>query len=101
MSWEDRDGRRYYYRKHRIGQRVISEYVGSDLMAELVSEQDKKDRQQRMQDRKAFENLKVKIKKMDDELDSSIDITRTYVRANFLLSGFHPHKGQWRKKRND
>ena len=101
MSWEDRDGNQYYYRKHRIGQRVVSEYVGSGLLAEMVSEQDEMDRQQRMQDRKSFENLKVDIKKMDDELNSLIAVTRVYFRASFLLSGFHPHKGQWRKKRYD
>ncbi|MFC2052845.1 hypothetical protein ACFLV7_00905 [Chloroflexota bacterium] len=101
MSWEDRDGRRYYYRKHRVGRCVVSEYIGSGLMAELVSEQDEKDRQQRIRDRKSFENLIVDTKKMDDELDSLIDVTCACVRASLLISGFHPHKGQWRKKRND
>ena len=99
MAWEERDGRRYYYRKRRVGRCVVSEYVGSGLIAEMVAEQDEEDRQRRMQDRKSFENLKVDIKKMDDELDSLIDITRACIRANFLLSGFHPHKGQWRTKR--
>ena len=92
---------RYYYRKRRVGRRVVSEYVGSGLIAEKVSEQDEMDRQQRMRDRKSFENLKVDNKKMDDDLDSLIDVTRAYIRVSFLLSGFHPHKGQWRKKRND
>ena len=101
MAWEDRDGRRYYYRKRRVGRRVVSEYIGSGQMAELVSEQDEKDRQQRMQDRKSFEKHIARNKKMDDELDSLIDVTRAYVRVSFLLSGFHSHKGQWRKKRND
>ena len=101
MSWENRDGCRYYYRKRRVGRRVVSEYIGSGLMAEMVSEQDEMDRQQRIRDRQSFENQKVDIKKMDVELDSLIDVTRACVRASFLLSGFHPHKGQWRKKHND
>jgi len=99
MSWEDRDGRRYYYRKRRVGRRVVSEYVGSGLIAEMVSEQDEMDRQQRMQDRQSFEKHIARNKKMDDELDSVIEMTRAVIRARFLLSGFHPHKGQWRKKR--
>ena len=99
MSWEERDGRRYYYRKHRVGRRVVSEYIGSGLIAEMVSEQDEMDRQQRMRDRKSFEKHITRNKKMDDELDSVIEMTRAVIRARFLLSGFHPHKGQWRKKR--
>ena len=59
MSWEDRDGNHYYYRKHRIGQRVVSEYIGSGLMAELVFEQDEKDRQQRIQEREELKKLKA------------------------------------------
>ena len=101
MSWEDRDGRRYYYRKHRIGQRVVSEYIGSGLIAEMVSEQDEIDRFRRILENEAFMQTKAHNKKMEDELDSLIDVTRACVRACFLLSGFHPHKGQWRNKRND
>lgn len=99
MSWEDRDGRRYYYRKHRIGQRVVSEYVGSGLLAEMVSEQDEMDRQQRMQGHEEFERLKTNDKNLGSELDSLIEATRACVRASLLISGFHPHRGQWRKKR--
>ena len=99
MSWEIRGENQYYYRKHRIGQRVVSEYVGSGLIAEMVSEQDEMDRQQRIQEREEFEMLKTNNKKLDSDLDSLIEATRACIRASLLISGFHPHKGQWRKKR--
>ena len=99
MAWEDRDGRRYYYRKRRVGRSVISEYVGYGPIAEMVSEKDEMDRQQRMQGREEFERLKTNDKNLGSELDSLIEATRACVRASLLISGFHPHRGQWRKKR--
>ena len=38
MAWEERNGNRYFYRKRRVGDRVISEYVGGDFMAEFIAE---------------------------------------------------------------
>ena len=100
MGWENRDGRRYYYRKHRVGESVYSEYIGKGLLAEIASEQDELLRYQLQQENEAFKETVNRNKEIDSELDSLIDLTRIFVRASLLLSGYHPHKGQWRKKRN-
>ena len=100
MAWEDRNGRQYYYRKYRVGQRVFSEYVGSGFLAELIAEEDVMKRERRRLEHQAQNHEKATIKSIDCEIDSLIDSTRTLIRACLLLAGFHPHKGQWRKRRS-
>ncbi len=40
MAWESRGNGSYYYRKQRIGGRVVSEYVGQGEVAGLVAQLD-------------------------------------------------------------
>ena len=35
MGWEYRGGNRYFYNARRVGRRVVKEYVGGGLVAEL------------------------------------------------------------------
>ena len=100
MGWEDRSGRQYYYRKKRIGKHVFSEYIGSGFLAELIANEDEKEREYRDRERKAWEREKARTKLVDDELDSLVGLIRNLIRANLLLDGYHPHRGQWRKKRD-
>ena len=100
MAWEDRNGREYYYRKKRIGNRVVSEYIGAGFLAELTAEMDEINKAQREQEQLEWKKMKEEVKAVDSELDLVGDLIRTIVRANLLLVGYHPHKGQWRKRRN-
>ena len=36
MGWEKRGNGLYYYRKKRMGQRVVSEYMGTGLFGSIV-----------------------------------------------------------------
>jgi hypothetical protein len=38
MGWELRSGKRYFYKKWRVGDRVVSDYWGRNEMAELLAE---------------------------------------------------------------
>jgi hypothetical protein len=40
MAWETRRGRQYYYRKKRIGTKVVSVYVGSGLFGQFIELED-------------------------------------------------------------
>lgn len=101
MAWEDRGGREYYYRKKRIGNRVVSEYIGVGFLAELTAEMDEVEKEKREWERQEWRKMKEVVKAVDNELGSVGDLIRAVVRANLLLAGYHPHKGQWRKIRND
>ena len=100
MGWEDRNGRQYYYRKCRFGKKVFSEYVGSGFLAELIAEEDEIKSMNRKEVQDAWGLEKTIQMVIDSEVESAIDLSKTFIRAYLLLAGYHPHKGQWRKKRN-
>ena len=100
MAWEDRSGREYYYRKHRIGPQVFSEYLGTGSRAEFAAMLDELEREESEAERQAWEATKAEVKEINQGLDQVGDLTRIITRACLLAAGYHPHKGQWRKRRN-
>jgi len=101
MGWENRGNGRYYYRKKRIGSKVVSEYVGNGVLAEMAENLDKSERAQRIyeceQEQQKLESVQIInniVSKMEDDI-------RILTKAYLLLNGFHTHKGSWRKKRNE
>ena len=101
MGWEQRNGKRYYYRKQRQGRRVISEYSGSGLSAELLAELDRIEYEERMFARNCWKRQKDELDQIDKQIGRSILLIRGIVRAHLLIAGYHPHKGQLRKRRDE
>lgn len=100
MAWEKRGNKKYYYRKRRVGKKVISEYIGADPAAEKIALMDERERRKRMEERQVWKWRKAEIEAIDVALDDLMNITRTLIHAYLLLAGYHHHKGEWRKKRN-
>jgi hypothetical protein len=100
MGWENRNGKRFYYRKRRQGRRVISEYIGSGPIAEFMATIVKGERQdlaaQRMKKKQDFD----RVLNEDRELDTACELVRDLTRWILLASGYHAHKRQWRRRRN-
>lgn len=99
MGWERRGTYLYYYKKIRKGQRVVSEYVGASETAELIYTMNALDRQQLKNERQEWKEKKAEIRAVDLEIDHLNNLLKDLVSATILLSGFHPHKGQWRMNR--
>jgi hypothetical protein len=99
MGWEQRSDNRYYYRKKRIGDRVVSEYIGRGELAELIAELDALDRARRQTEREAWRQERVKVEAIDRRLAEVQEAILTLIRAWLLVAGYHTHKGQWRKRR--
>ena len=97
MAWEERNGRKYYYRKRREGDRVISEYFGSGLMVEMYAKacQENEKSIQRERERRR------EITAISAQVDDICKTLNGAVRAWLLSLGYHQHKRQWRKRRND
>ena len=99
MAWETRRDRRYYYRKRRIGNRVISEYIGTGERADAVAQGDllgrlrmkiEHDEQQRQQDDEAAQ---------DEVVAALSGVIGTLAAAGLLLDGCYQHHGSWRRRR--
>ena len=100
MGWEKRGNKKYYYRKKRVGKKVVSEYVGSGPAAEKIAFEDEMERQKQKEERNAWLHYQTEFRNLDNMLDSLYTITLAIIHAHLLLAGYHNHKGQWRKKRN-
>jgi hypothetical protein len=96
MSWEQRNSRRYYYRKRRHAGRVVSEYLGAGPLAEAASTLDALEQQLRRAARRQREAHRA----LDTQVNHACDLTHALTSAALLLAAHHTHKGQWRQKRN-
>ncbi len=100
MAWELRNGKRYYYRKIRRGKRVVSEYVGAGEFAELLFQIDGIDRVEKTMSMIAWKDNKDEAENLGKEISQLTKIISGMTRASLLISGYHSHKGQWRRSRN-
>ncbi len=100
MGLERRGHSSYYYRKYRIGKKVISRYVDSGIWATMA---EREDREKRNKIRKILERRNKKIEKdklLRQKVDEFSSFAEGAVDIAMLLSGYHKHKGQWRRKRH-
>ena len=99
MGWEDRNGRSYYYEKKREDGRVVSRYIGRGIaskMCEALNEERRWEREEMRAERR-------RQKALDREIDIAIRNltarTKLLTEAVLVASGYHKHKGQWRRRR--
>lgn len=105
MGLETRGNSIYYYRKRRIGNRVVSEYCGSGTLAECFQILEEERRYEARLDAEEKERSFDAECRTQDELDEVIDAfsdeAQALEEALYLISGYHVHQRQWRRKRND
>jgi|SRR5215204_151598 len=100
MGWETRErGGSYYTRSQRDGGRVVREYVGGGLAAELAAEADRIARE-----RRELEALKEKQERERLERSAAFlceldEAAEVLARAHLVASGFKYRKGEWRRVR--
>lgn len=100
MAWETRGNRQYYYRKRRVGSRVVSEYVGCGELAVLIARLDMMERDK--QDEERYRSLEEQTQLMAQEKEvAGLEQTiNTLVQGILMIEGYHTHKGEWRRKRD-
>jgi hypothetical protein len=100
MTLERRDGRLYYYRSVRDGEKVRKVYVGAGEVARICSETDILRRigrrAQRERERAELERLKGLVA-LVEELS---DVAEVLVIAHLVDGGYRKHKGEWRRARS-
>ena len=102
MGWETRRGRgRYYTRSHRVSGRVIREYVGTGLVAELTAQQDAEERAQRLAERQRLQHEAARWASAAAPLMQLSQLLDGLTAATLITAGYHQHhRGTWRKRRH-
>jgi hypothetical protein len=100
MAWEERAGRRYYYRKVRKGGRVFSVYEGAGLGGKLAELRDEEERETRERQTRDLRAELARADAVDVKLDASWRIVERAAREALEAAGYHQHKRQWRLKRD-
>ena len=101
MSWEQRRGRSYYYRKVREGGRVRSKYVGNGIVAQICARDDDAKRRDRATQRAADRAVRHAEAQVDRQLAGVESAIAAMTHATLFAAGYHQHKGQWRKRRHE
>lgn len=101
MAWVNRPSGRYYYRTRRVGQQVVSEYVGTGYVAELLSDADELDRRRRQLEAAEWRAAVEDERRQDKALAQVDDLVKSAVAAVLIANGYHTHKRQWRKAQDE
>lgn len=101
MAWEERGGKRYYYRKVRKGGRVFSVYEGGGIGGEIAAAQDVGEREKKTQTRAELQREMAAQDRIDNLIGESERIAQDAARRALEAVGYHQHKRQWRLKRNE
>ncbi len=99
MAFENRSGNRYYYRKRRDGNRVISEYVGKGEIAFLIAQMDEIERQEKLEKTEIDREIRQKLEEIDCDLSNFEEKTKSLLEAALIERGFYRTKSrEWRIK---
>jgi hypothetical protein len=101
MGIEQRKNRQYYYRKTRVGRRVVSEYIGpvGREVTDAIRILDNAESIRRQLDRIDVQKRAAKEEEIDKQIEKLAEANKQAVSEFLTDSGFHRHRGQWRKKR--
>ena len=102
MSWETRRGSgRYYTRSRKVNDRIIREYVGTGLVAELAAQQDAEERAQRLAERERLQHEAARWASAAAPLRQLSQLLDGLTAATLISAGYHQHhRGAWRKRRH-
>src|SRR3954464_690236 len=102
MGWETRRGQgRYYTRSRKVNGRIIREYMGTGLVAELTAQQDAEERAQRLAERQRLQREAAQWVSAAAPLTQLSQLLDGLTAAALIAAGYHQHhRGAWRKRRH-
>ena len=96
MAWETRrNGQTYYYAKKRVDGKVVSQYIGKGLLAELHEE----DVLMSQIEKTSLREGRREIEETEIMLDQLNNLIQQALEDRLFLYGFRNYKGQWRRRR--
>lgn len=104
MALERRGNGYYFYKKKRIGNRVVSVYSGGRELAQCFQILDQQRKEEAWLEKESKKRSFEAVKKIQAEIDQVIDAfcqhAKAFEEALYLINGYHVHSRQWRMKRN-
>jgi hypothetical protein len=100
VTLERRDGRLYYYRSVRDGERVRKVYVGAGEFARICSETDILRRSSRRAQRERERAELERLKSLVAPLEEVSEVAKVLVTAHLVDGGYRKRKGEWRRARS-
>jgi hypothetical protein len=99
VGLEKHNGHVYYYKSRRDGEKVRKVYVGAGDFAHVAAQLDETERLRREEEAAYWEAERERLERSVGFLGELTEAAEVLVRAHLLASGFHQHKGQWRRQR--
>ena len=90
----------YWYRSVRDGDQVQTEYLGAGPLAEAMATLDALKREERELEGAAIRAEREAQREIDRAMGESERLVCAVVAAVLLVSEYHAHRGQWRKRRD-
>lgn len=98
MAWEGRArGGRYYTRSHRVGGRVVREYIGAGPCGELAAALDQLDQAEREADRQAWQAERAAVLAAAADVTGFGRLVDDALALALTDAGLHNHRGEWRR----
>jgi len=102
MGWETRRGRgSYYTRSRKVNGRVVREYIGTGLVAELTAREGALARRGREATAAGMRAERAGHTEAEAPLEALCEASDLLVRAALLAAGYRQHhRGEWRRPRD-
>ena len=99
MAWERRGSGTYYYRASREDGRVKKLYVGNGAKAHQAALEDQQRAEAHRQQREDLKSLHEELMGIETLAASGQGDFRDRAERHLAESGYHYHRGTWRKRR--
>lgn len=101
MGLEVRKNGVYYYKKRRVGSKVVSEYVGTGLQADMATLDQAFENRDKSKKKAEKEQIKARFQASNRQFKEAEKLIRALTRATLIVNGYHTHKRQWRRQRGN
>ena len=102
MPWEQRGGKKYYYRSRREGDKVVKDYFGCGAAARSAAQADEEKRKHRQEEKLLIEEETTHLQPAEQSTEDLDRLSRLLMEADLLISGYwRPDRSVWRKRHAD
>lgn len=99
MAWEQRRGRKYYYRARRVDSRVVKEYLGVGAVAEAAASADAALKQERLDGTQRRRHAEASLDELKQQFEKYWKATERLASLALIACRYHRRRGEWRLKR--